>query len=117
MHRYPDRFESARFENDEPIELRAVSEPIGSGQMVPEGIFARLVLAGRAYDLHVLGSVLTWGQVCTINSLQCESLLDELAFVAELLNDPLVAGAVAEIEGTVARCARSGRELTIDMDI
>ena len=116
MERYQDRFESRGLDDENPIEVRVASEPIGSGELVPEPIFWRLVMAGRAYNLHILGNVLTWGEVCSINSLQCDSLLDELAFVREVLNDLLVGKAIGELQGLVARCARVGQDLIVDLE-
>lgn len=54
---------------------------------LPERLFDRLVHAGRAYELHTL-PMLGGPEPVRLNALRCGTLVDELDFLGEMLNDP-----------------------------
>ena len=55
---------------------------------IPERLFGRLTQVASAYELHTL-PMLGGMDPVQLNRARCEALLDEVAFVAERLNDPL----------------------------
>lgn len=57
---------------------------------VSERLFARLTRVADAYELHTLPTLVGPDPI-QLNRARCESLVDELAFVAERLRDPLAA--------------------------
>lgn len=68
-------------------------------------LFRRFSNLGAAYELHTL-PVLGGSEPVRLSRAQCESLLAELAFVADRLNDPLAmdtAQAVADYIGVRTR--------------
>jgi len=100
MDRFADRFDARGYADDEPIGIGLSSEAVGS-----------------AYRLHVLGALLQRGQLIRSNAVQCEGLLDELAWIGEVLADPLVAELIPRIEHLAAACARSPDEhLLVDLE-
>ena len=117
VDRFPDRFNSEAFAADEPVELRAHSQEVGTGTFLPEGLFARLRALGIAYDLHILADLITPYEAVELNRPQVESLLAEIEFVAAVVNDPIVIEAVTLIQPVLAAAARAGGGLIIDWDI
>lgn len=71
-------------------------------------LFHRLTGVAIAYDLHTLATMRVLDDD-RLNRARCESLLDELAFVAERLNDPVAAGTAQAISDYVA--SRLGRPM------
>lgn len=57
---------------------------------ISERLFGRLAYVASAYELHTL-PMLGGTDPVPLNRKRCEGLLDEVAFVAERLNDPLAA--------------------------
>ena len=86
--RFMDRFDAARYADDEPVGVFETDPGEADALWLPERLFARLVHIGSAYELHTL-PMLGGVEPFRLNRLQCEDLLDEVAFVAERLHDPL----------------------------
>ncbi len=117
MDRFADRFDARGYADDEPIGIGLSSEAVDDRLFVPTPIFDRLLAVGSAYRLHVLGARLQRGQLILLNAVQCEGLLDELAWIGEVLADPLVAELIPRIEHLAAACARSPDEhLLVDLE-
>jgi hypothetical protein len=64
-------------------------------------LFHRLTGVAAAYELHTL-PMLGGSEPARLNRVRCESLLDELAFVADRLNDPLAVKTAQVIADYVA---------------
>ena len=72
---------------------------------------------GRAYDLHYLGQVVEVSGTTVLTAVQCEGLADELEFIRDVVNDPLLADMVDRMAGEAATCARTGDSLVLDFEL
>ena len=117
MERFADRLDPATFASDEPVEFRTSSQAVGTGTFLPEGVLARVRSLGVAYDLHVLENLITPYEAVELEWPQAESLLAEIEFLAEVVNDPVVSDAVTSISLVVAAAARGRETLVVDWDI
>jgi hypothetical protein len=118
MNGLETRFSEAKYEKDEPVWIGRIlpnEQPdYARGIEVPESLFARLIWLGQAYDLHVLSSTDLSGPV-RLTTPQCESFLEELAFVQAVVNDPLLTKIIPVLQAEVSVCARDRRfELLIE---
>lgn len=97
-------FDPATYAEDPPVRVFLV-EGVDDGFWLPERLWPRLQGIASAYQLHLL-PVLGWSiEPRFLNAQQCLTLLDELEFIATVVDDGLLASA---IEG-VARQARNAR--------
>ncbi|CAM3192094.1 hypothetical protein NODU109028_02825 [Nocardioides dubius] len=65
-------------------------------------MFTRLARVAGAYELHTLPT-LVGPDTIQLNRARCESLLEEIAFVAERLHDPLAAQVAQALTGYLTR--------------
>ena len=87
--RYADRLDASTYEDDDDTVGIFESSPEDQDSLWLSGrLFHRLTGVAAAYNLHTL-PMLGGAEAERLNRVRCESLLDELAFVAERLNDPL----------------------------
>jgi hypothetical protein len=105
--RYADRLDPSTYEDDDDTVGIFESDPEEPDSLWLSGrLFHRLTGIATAYDLHTLPQ-LGGLEDDRLNRARCESLLDELAFVAERLNDPLAIGVAQAISDyVVARLRR-----------
>lgn len=83
---------------------------------VPGWVFARILGVARICGLHYLGAI-TYYEDTELEAVQCESLPEELEFVAQVLNDLHVPDVAAQVAGVASRCARQpGTTLRIVFD-
>lgn len=66
-----------------------------------ERLFQRLTAVAGGYELHTL-PMLGGSEPVRLDQARCQSLLDELVFVAERLDDPLAAPTAQAIQDYVA---------------
>jgi hypothetical protein len=100
--RYSDRLDASTYEGDDGIVGIFESSPTEpDSRWLSERLFHRLTGVAAAYELHTQ-SLLRASDDDRLNRARCESLLDELAFVAERLNDPLAVGTAQAISDYVA---------------
>ena len=83
---YADRLDVSRYTND-PIVALYQDTPADSFD-VPERVFWRLVYAAKAYELHLL-PLLGGVEPVSLSAPMIQTLLSELRFVGERLNDPV----------------------------
>lgn len=69
---------------------------------ISERLFARLTQVAGAYELHTLPTLVGPDPI-RLNRARCESLLEEIAFVAERLHDPLAAQVAQALTGYLTR--------------
>lgn len=99
--RFADRLDAATYENDDDVVGVFEQTAQDADALWLSGqLFHRLTTVASAYRLHVLPMLGGW-EPMPLNKLQCQSLLDELAFVAERLNDPLAAATAQAISDFV----------------
>lgn len=116
LARYLDRLDPATYEDDEPVVVYETDSGDADVLHIPERLFWRLVRVGQAYELHhvpLLGGV----EPVRLGRAQCTALCDELAFVAERVDDRL-AGAAAHsvITYVEVRVRRPGAEAYVTFE-
>ena len=72
---------------------------------MPEDLFARLTLLASAYHLHQLSSLDPYGPT-ELNAEQARRVAEEAAFVAEIVNDPLLVPHLAGVKRVADYCWR-----------
>ena len=91
---YSDRFDSATFADNEPVELRSYRGSRRAStydeHVMPEGLFERTVSLAKAYDLHQLSSLDPYGPT-ELHGEQARRLAGEVRFISGVVNDPLLA--------------------------
>ena len=106
--RFADRLDPATYQDDEVVGVYENTPDDADSLWLSERLVQRLALTAAAYELHTL-PMLSSADPVQLNQQRCASLLDELAFVAELLDDPLAATAAQAIQDYVAiRVRRPG---------
>ena len=83
---YADRLDPGTYSAD-PIVV-VYPHDVAEGLDVPEGVFWRLVYVAKGYSLHLL-PLLGGSDPVRLNRPMIETLVDELSFVGERLNDPV----------------------------
>jgi hypothetical protein len=86
--RFADRFDPASYADDPVLGVFESQPDDADALWLSERLFWRLTRVASAYELHTL-PLLGGTEPISLNRLQCEGLLDEIAFVAERLNDRL----------------------------
>jgi hypothetical protein len=105
MERYADRFEAPGVDGNP--DLIFIDGSPSDAQAVPSFVFRRLTAIGVAYKLHYLGSVLYYDEENHFDPTQVAGLIDELEFVGELVQDPLLRAALPDVIDTLTRYVRS----------
>jgi hypothetical protein len=110
---YSDRLDPSSYADDVIVALYRES-PDDSFD-VPEGVFHRLVYVAKAYELHQLPQ-LGGSEPVTLYGPMIQTLLDELRFVGERLNDPVTDLWVSRLLPVVqaALWSRSEARLTVE---
>lgn len=94
-----NRFDQSRYADDEPVHVFR-SDRYGTdedGLWVPERIWYRCHHLGRAYELHLLPLLDGSTDPVFLNPVQVDQLLDELRFVANHAEDPLIEALVRSL--------------------
>jgi hypothetical protein len=107
--RFVDRLDPKTYEADDEVVGIYETDPSEHDALWCSGrLFRRLTSIGAAYELHTL-PLLDGSADVRLNQTQCLSLLDEIAFVAERVNDALLVGLAQSLSGYVtARIRRPG---------
>lgn len=88
--RFSDRLDAASYADDPEVGVYESDPSEDDSLWISERLFERLTRVASAYELHTL-PMLGGTEPVRLNRVRCEGLLDEVAFVAERLNDPLAA--------------------------
>jgi hypothetical protein len=100
--RFADRLDASIYEDDDETVGVFESSPAEQDSLWLSGrLVHRLTGVAAAYELHTL-PMLGGSEPVRLDRLRCESLLDELAFVADRLNDPLAVQTAQVIADYVA---------------
>jgi hypothetical protein len=86
---FTDRLDAATFADDPVVGIYRNDPAEPHSLWIPERLFARVVLVGRAYELHTL-PLLGGSDPVRLNRPRIESLVDELDFVRARISDDLV---------------------------
>lgn len=106
--RFADRLDAATYEDDEVVGVFENDPGEPDSLWLSERLFHRLTAVAKGYELHTL-PMLGGSDPVRLNQQRCQSLLDELAFIAERLDDPLAAKTAQAIQDYVAvRVRRPG---------
>jgi hypothetical protein len=120
MDEYKDRFYPKKYEEEEPVAVgygvpgdeewgRDIEQETA---LVPSPIFARAQAIARGYDLHLMPLIDIYVRT-ELNKVQAETLLNELRFIKQVANDPLLAGWLEKMEKNVLRVVRSAKEMVV----
>jgi hypothetical protein len=90
--RFADRLEPATYTDDDEVVGVFETDPAEADALwLSARLFRRLTNVARAYELHAL-PLLDDPDPVRLNRARSEAVLDEIAFVAERLDDPVAAG-------------------------
>lgn len=103
--RFADRLDPASYEADEVVGIYEQAPDDTASLWLSERLVHRLATTATAYELHTL-PLLQGPEPVRLNQQRCVSLLDELAFVAERLDDPLAATTAQAIQDYIAARVR-----------
>ena len=71
---------------------------------VPEPLWSRLLLIGRAYELD-FPDLMSTRDDTVLDAAQCRALCEELRFIARVVADPALAGAIDRVVGEASGVA------------
>jgi hypothetical protein len=108
MDRYADRFDQSRYAEDDPVRVFDYDHADSSDVWIPERIWRRLAAIGSAYELHYLPMLGGGPEVLTWDAVQAQGILDELAFIVDVVQDPLLLDWVKALSAVVEPAARRG---------
>jgi hypothetical protein len=98
-NRFADRLDPGTYAADDGTVGIFESDPSEADAVwISDRLFRRLVLLAEAYELHAL-PLLNSSEPVHLNRARCESVLEELEFIAERVDD---APAVATVQGLAA---------------
>lgn len=84
--RFADRLDTATYEHDEVVGIYESTPDDGDSLWLSERLVQRLAQIAAAYELHTLPMIGGSDEV-KLNMQRCQALVDELAFVADRLDD------------------------------
>lgn len=106
LDRFADRLDPATYSEDDGTVSVFESDPGAKDSLwISERLFRRLAAVASGYELHTL-PMLGGPDPVRLNWQRCQSLLDELAFVAERLNDPIASSTAQVIQDFIAARVR-----------
>jgi hypothetical protein len=109
LDRYADRLDPSTYENDDDTVGIFESTADDPDSLWLSGrLFHRLTGVAVSYEMHTL-ALLADVDSDRLNRAGCESLLDELAFVADRLNDPLAVRTAQTITDFIGQRLRQPR--------
>jgi hypothetical protein len=100
--RFADRLDAKRFADDPIVEMHEHGPADADALCISERLFARLAAVATGYELHTL-PMLGGADPVTLNRTRCASLLAEVVFVAERLNDPLIHEVAQAVQDYITR--------------
>ncbi|MCB1045546.1 MAG: hypothetical protein KDC35_21580 [Acidobacteria bacterium] len=107
-----DRVAPTSFDDDEVVGFSGTAQDVDIDETpesdwvwIPETLFNRLILIGKAYDLH-FASLIDWHEDSVLNSKQCEGFLAELEFIRRIVSDAALHEALDRILSAVVTVCR-----------
>lgn len=99
MNDFADRLDPESYRDEEPVRVTCPETTIEA--WVPESIFHRMECLGRGYGLHTL-SLLGPDHLRSLSVSQAHDLGDEIAFLAEVTNDPALHEQLSAVSGVIS---------------
>jgi hypothetical protein len=110
--RFADRFLADTYARDEVVQLDYGDSTCAV--VMPERLFARAQCIARDYELHLLPIIDIYSRT-RLNRPQCDTLLDEINFIATVSTDDLLREYLGRVQSLVSACVRvPQRELLIE---
>lgn len=100
--RFADRLDASTYAEDPVVGVYERGPGDADGLWVSERLFARLTAVAAGYELHTL-PMLGRSDPINLNRVRCTSLLAEVAFVAERLDDPLIGALAQDLQRYITR--------------
>ncbi|WP_419703662.1 hypothetical protein [Promicromonospora sp. NFX87] len=117
--RFADRLDPSTYESDDEVVGIYERDPNEHDALWCSGrLFRRLTTIGRAYELPTL-PLLDGSADLSLNRTRCVSLVDEIAFVAERVNDDVLLALAQSLSDYVATRVRRPAwlgDITFDFD-
>jgi hypothetical protein len=110
VERFLDRLAVASLHHDDPVHV--FSPEAETEAWIPEPLFQRMQGIAAAYRLHVV-PLLSPDALWALSGQQAESLGDELAFLAEVTNDPPLHEQLAAIMRVLNAGMQAGAETAV----
>ena len=107
MKPFQDRFEIEKFDNGTMVLVGLVSDSIKKEGLleIHEPIMERIYQIGLAYKLKYCGLIDIFGDL-KLNELQCKSIISELEFINEIIDDSILKKIIPEIIGIANECIK-----------
>ena len=117
IDRFADRLDPSTYAADpDTVAVFESGHADADALWLPARLFRRLTHVAAAYELHSL-PLLGGPEPVELNRARCESVLDEVAFVAERLDDALAVSTAQSITGyLVARTRRATWDGTVTFE-
>jgi len=114
MDRYRDRTDSSTYQRDEPVGVgpEAGDSNYDGWIWIPERLFARMQHIARAYELHVLSRLDPYDRN-VLGREQTETLVDEIEFISEILQDEALTGELQRFRGVALHVARQPMRISL----
>ena len=105
MSNYNFLFSDESYKNEECVELISVNKDTSQNCIVtiPNTIFCRLVLIGKAYQMHYL-SLFSSYEDYELHGVQIDSFYEELLFLSKVVNDKLLEEYMIQIFELLKQC-------------
>lgn len=118
IDRFADRLDPATYtDDDETVGVFESGPSDGDSLWLSARIFRRLTFVARAYELHAL-PMLDDAEPVTLNRPRCEAVVDEIAFVADRLDDVVAIEMAREITTYLTeRVRRPGWDGTVTFEV
>ncbi len=106
IDRFANRLDPATYAEDDDVVGVFESDPSEADALwLSARLCRRLTGVARAYELHAL-PLLDDPEPVRLNRARCEAVLDEIAFVAERLDDPVALGVAQSISDYLSERTR-----------
>lgn len=113
--RFADRFDPTTYTDEEPVHLWLVESTDADEIWVPEVLWHRLRMVATGYQLHLLPVLDGSTDPVFLNAPQCDALIDEVDFVATLVDDALLMDVLSRVR-RLATGARSASKNALGIE-
>jgi len=104
--RYDDRLDPAHYASDEPVGAGPPSADYTGWVWIPERLFHRMQQLASGYELHILPGLDPYERN-VLNRERTGTLIEELEFLARVVNDSALSKQIDVLRGAALPSARS----------